>query len=297
MRVTSLFGWFGGKANMSKFIIEKMPPHTIYAEPFAGSAAVFFRKNKCEENYLNDLYPELIDLYQVLQDKEKNSELKRLMRLTPHSQAEFVFCKENFNDPSISEIEKARRWLTFQVQGFSGGGFGNRSWGYARTKVTLPTRKFVRNNGDIFDFYCEMLSGVNLSNIDGTQFIRDFGYKKNALIYLDPPYVLDARKFSGKFYKYEMLDSAHREFLTVIQNSPCMIMLSGYDSPIYNEQLSDWKKFTKDVPCHSVPKVRHTRFGSDKAKERTGILDDQRRTEVLWLNEPAYSSVLSLTLF
>lgn len=34
--------YYGGKMRMSKRIVEVLLPHTVYVEPFAGGASVFF---------------------------------------------------------------------------------------------------------------------------------------------------------------------------------------------------------------------------------------------------------------
>ena len=39
-----LLRWMGSKWLMAPFVIQHLPPHTLYCEPFGGSASVLMRK-------------------------------------------------------------------------------------------------------------------------------------------------------------------------------------------------------------------------------------------------------------
>lgn len=47
--------WPGTKWSIANKIVELMPEHKIYLEPFFGSGAVFFTKTPCNTEVLNDL--------------------------------------------------------------------------------------------------------------------------------------------------------------------------------------------------------------------------------------------------
>lgn len=51
----------GGKGSVYHQIINQIPPHRVYIEPFAGSAAIARHKRPAERNYLIDLDPEVIN--------------------------------------------------------------------------------------------------------------------------------------------------------------------------------------------------------------------------------------------
>ena len=45
---------------------------------------------------------------------------------------------------------------------------------------------------------------------------------------------------SGRYYRYEMTDADHRDLIKTLLEAKGMVALSGYDSEIYRELLSDW---------------------------------------------------------
>ena len=83
----------------------------------------------------------------------------------------------------------------------------------------------------------------------------------NCLIYADPPYMPDTR---GKYiYTYECDDDYHMRLLDVLERHRGSVLISGYDSPLYNERLSHWQRIEKE------------------ARAEKGAL----RREVLWIKE------------
>lgn len=70
-RLPSLLKWAGGKEQELKYILPHIPPFCSYYEPFVGAGAVFFSV-QAENNYINDMSPELIHLYRVV--AENNAE-------------------------------------------------------------------------------------------------------------------------------------------------------------------------------------------------------------------------------
>lgn len=61
------------------------------------------------------------------------------------------------------------------------------------------------------------------------------------LAYFDPPYVMETRK-GGELYDHELSDQDHIDLLTLLSGLPCMMMLSGYRSSMYDVALQDWHR-------------------------------------------------------
>ncbi len=67
--INSPFRYAGGKFYARNLILEHVPKHTYYIEPFAGGASIFFAKKKVEENWLNDFDKDLVNVYLTIRDK------------------------------------------------------------------------------------------------------------------------------------------------------------------------------------------------------------------------------------
>jgi DNA adenine methylase len=81
---------------------------------------------------------------------------------------------------------------------------------------------------------------VQIEHMDALRIIERYD-SSDVLMYLDPPYVMSSRK-GGKLYRHEMDDSMHSEMLQLIKKSRAKIVLSGYDSELYNTILLGWHK-------------------------------------------------------
>lgn len=100
------------------------------------------------------------------------------------------------------------------------------------------------------------------------KWLKDYVIEGRTVIYLDPPYVHSTRSSNAR-YEYELTDDEHKEIIQTIKNigkqSGVFIIISGYRTPIYDENLKDW--YSKDF----------------QAMTRGGV-----RTETVWCNfEPA----------
>lgn len=67
--INSPFRYAGGKFYARKLILEHVPDHTCYIEPFVGGGSIFFAKDKVETNILNDADPDLINTYLIIRDR------------------------------------------------------------------------------------------------------------------------------------------------------------------------------------------------------------------------------------
>lgn len=100
---------------------------------------------------------------------------------------------------------------------------------------------------------------------DAVDYLENFSFKGNELVYSDPPYVPGTRK-QQRIYKYEYNDTHHERLLKVIRGLPCMVMLSGYDSPLYNDMLPGWRKHSFWAKSHTTMRNEHVWMNFDPPK-------------------------------
>lgn len=146
----------GGKNGCGSYqrIINHMPPHTTYIEPFLGSGAVLRNKRPAERNIAIDRSPAALALCVQLDSGR-----------TPH------------------------HWHL----------------------------------------------GCGIAYLETTTF------HGGELIYCDPPYLMQTRK-SGPLYEHELSEADHRCLLRVLRALPCMVMISGYRSAMYDALLAHWHR-------------------------------------------------------
>ena len=80
---------------------------------------------------------------------------------------------------------------------------------------------------------------VRLVNGCAHEFLRDYEFKGDELVYSDPPYLMHTRT-SGRRYRHDYEERDHVELLERLKTLPCPVILSGYASALYDELLTGW---------------------------------------------------------
>lgn len=224
----------GGKNSSYHHIINQMPPHRVYIEPFLGSGAIMRRKLPARLNIGIDL------------DKRV---LPGLIGRSDDG------CRPTSSNMTIgsrnakSDDASARTAVTPEI-----------AMPATTPEITMPSN--IVGYGDASSDYvyiqAEALSFLSSCRLRGDEFI-----------YLDPPYLMTARKSKRDLYFHEFgSEKEHIDLLSLVRSLTCMIMISGYWSQLYADMLSDWR---------TVSFQAHTRQGM--------------ATEWLWMN---YSEPLAL---
>lgn len=232
--------WMGSKWQLADWLIEQMPPHACYVEPFAGGASVFFRKEQSGVEVLNDLNGDVVNFFRIL--REQPEDLIHLIDLTPFSRSEF----EASFEPSDDALESARRFYVRSWQAFGGGGLEKPTgWRYQLnndSRGTPITGEWSRMTGLLKG--AKRLKQALIESADALEIIERYDTPKT-LFYVDPPYVLKARQRTQKRYVHEMTDADHIALAQALHQVQGMVMLSGYKSPLYDELYGDWHISTK----------------------------------------------------
>ncbi|GGC84403.1 DNA adenine methylase [Enterococcus wangshanyuanii] len=243
----------GSKWNSADIIIGQMPKHETYVEPFFGSGAVFFNKDKSKVETINDMDCRIVNFFRVCRDYPDQLVDKVLM--TPHSRQEYYNSYQVSKDP----IEDARRFMVRCWQAIG-----------AKTSDRTGWRSIINPNGpDTSGDWAKVwsrveevayrLKGVQIENQDALKLLDRYN-RPDVLTYVDPPYLLETR--SKRLYQHEYSISDHEELLDLLTKFKGNVILSGYESKMYEKALIDWNKIS---------------FG---VQAETGA----KRTEVLWMN-------------
>ncbi|HDO6754448.1 DNA adenine methylase [Klebsiella pneumoniae] len=257
--------YHGGKFRLAPWIIEQMPEHVCYVEPFGGAAGVLLQKPRSYSEVYNDLDGEVVNLFRVLRNPELNQRLQDACRLTPYSRDEFLHAQE----PATDSVERARRMVVRACMGFgSAAGIGGNSGfrGDSKRKYATAAHLWERYPENLAAL-CQRLQGVIIENKDALSVMRAHD-AETTLHYIDPPYVPETRVQGNRYYAHEMTVEGHEQLLAVARTMTGMVMISGYDAEVYNDMLSGWAK-------------------TEKASRISAGRGTKVRTECLWLNPAA----------
>lgn len=237
----AVFRYPGSKWSIAEWIISHFPEgyeKMVYLEPFLGSGAVFFNKRPGVVETINDLDDDVVNLFQIL--RERPEDLKKAIWLTPYSREEY----DRAFEPCEDSLEQARRFMVRTTQAIGAKlGHGKCGWrNHKQIKIGGTACKWAGITETIDEAAARLRGSsrnlVQIEKDDALCLIERYN-TPDALIYIDPPYVRSTRK-SGALYVHEMTDEGQRRLLGLIASSNAKIIISGYDSEMYNEMLKGW---------------------------------------------------------
>lgn len=266
--MNSVIKYPGAKWSLARWIIGHFQPHHSYLEPFFGSGAVLFTKERSAIETVNDRDGDVVNLfYWMRTDPER---LAHAIRWTPYARDVY----DQAWAAQYTETDSFQRAVDFYCRMMMGHGF--RTTG---EKVGWKNDVQGREKAYAANYWCktpevimeaaQRLRGVQIENKPAAEVISRFNYP-NVLIYADPPYLLGTRH--GKQYRHEMTDADHRDLLDALKAHRGPVLLSGYESQMYDDALRGWHKDTASAMAQTATK----------------------RREILWMN---FEPIVQETMF
>ena len=211
----------------------------IYVEPFVGSGAIFFDKEKSPINILNDLDKRRTDLFKMIMKSPNDPELYNKNLVSIKSKKNFI--KKDYKDiPSI--ILKEKILLT--------GGF-------CRQPVINNNVYDQYDPYTIFqhiDLYQDKLKGVKILNQDYEKVMKQYD-GPDTFFYLDPPYTTPMKDSSTGYVKgsdefdYDRLND-------VLQKIKGKFLMSLDNSQYIKQTFKKFKIKEITIPINRNPKFR-----------------------------------------
>lgn len=265
--MNSLLIWPGGKGAIVSKILKYIPEHKHYIEVFFGAGSVFFAKLPLKFETINDINSDVVNLFRVLQDKKKFKEFERIINLTLYSRGIYKDSMK-YKNQEMGSLERAISFFINIRMSFG----GKSGWSYSirdtdnrkRSGAISKWLNCIKRLPEIANRF----KHTQIENDDFENIIKRYDDDSDCFIYCDPPYLHETRK-DTKLYKHEMSKEDHLRLLKICVVSNSKIMLSGYNSDMYNDLLSNWKK---------------KEFHVTTSMANTNIQDREERTEVIWMN-------------
>jgi DNA adenine methylase len=262
------FAWYGGKQALAPVLLSLLPVHRVYCEVFGGSGALLFAKEPGELEIFNDLDSGVVNFFQVLRNPEQAHALQHQLALTPYAREEYYDCLERWEE-ARDPVEKARQWYVCVLQSMNSS-IRNTGWSSTKKPGSNPARAWHNSIANL-QACCGRLAHVQLDHRDFAAVLSAYD-SPTTCFYLDPPYVLEARR-KDRCYHQEMTEADHERLLSSIMQVKGMVLLSGYAHPLYQEALTSWECLTFSVHCSSAVNAHSQEAATSHI-----------RTECIWMN-------------
>lgn len=252
------FARYGGKAATATWYRRLLPPHRTYVEPYCGSAALLFSKERSKVEVINDLDSEIINFFTVL--REQSTALEELIAKTPMSREEFSKY-EQMDRTELPPLEKARVFYVLIRQSFASL---SESFAYGRKSV-----KSFHSSLEKFGAITQRLQQVQIEHLEGVEVIKKYD-TPNTVFFVDPPYEHEGR-VRRKGYNHEMDRNAHEKLLDLLLQVKGKVLLCGYPNELYDSRLKGWRRVERNYRCVTGGLTN-------------GEADRPSKVEVAWLN-------------
>lgn len=257
-----------------KRILDLLPPHDGYIEPFGGGGSILIAKPPSKVETYNDLDGALVDFFRVMSDPVLFPHFWSRVAMIPVSREYWHECLKTW-EHTLDPLERVIRWYVVARQSFAGM-FGS-AWG-STVGTESASRPWAWQSilADL-PLIHQRLVRVQIENADFRDCLKRYrgpGY----LAYCDPPYVPSTRR-SGR-YRCELTEHDHQDLVNLLMDYDGAVVLSGYASPLYERlEKSGWSRTDWQVVCSAA--------GRTVASGLKGVgkcLARQRRTESVWRN-------------
>ena len=227
-RSNSPFRYPGGKFYARRLILDEIPDHSVFCEPFAGGASVFFAKPPARVSMLNDRDEDVINTLRQIRDRVED--LIVLLEGIPATKQKHSFYK-NCYQPKDG-LTRAFRWFYLNRTSYSGiMRPENCYWGYGR-KYSMCPENWPPHLRTVSD----RLQGVELTALDFEVIIDSL--PDGCFAFVDPPYY-DADQ--QKFYNCTFDEADHDRLADCLRrNSSRIPFLLTYDDHPEVRQKYEW---------------------------------------------------------
>jgi DNA adenine methylase len=193
----------GNKISIANQIIEMIPNHTTYIEPFVGSGAILFFKEPSEIEVIGDLDETLINGYKLLKKINEN-DIEKILTYsaelkTLNNDEKLELMNEFVNMNVKNNGLKLYQVLIKMCNTFAAIGFGK------IYRCSIQEKKINK-----IQEYKNRLKKVKIYNTDYKNIISKYD-SPTSFFFLDPPY-----ENSKKIYKNEIMD--YEEISEILSN-------------------------------------------------------------------------------
>jgi len=237
IRLKTHITYYGGKQQLSQIILDLIPEHNLYCEPFCGGAAIFFAKEPAKVEVINDTNREIINFFKIAQ--MDFTSLEKEVRITLHSRSQHHDAHVIYNNPHMfSDIKRA--WAIWVLANQSVNSIIDNSWGYER-KTNKISQKTTNKRLQFTEEIAIRLQGVQIESADANYIIRSRDCE-DAFFYCDPLYINSCQ---GHYDGYTEDD--YRKLLDTLSQIKGKFLLSSFPSDILSEYIKKYGWISEEI--------------------------------------------------
>ncbi|MEM4619446.1 MAG: DNA adenine methylase [Desulfurococcaceae archaeon] len=201
----------GGDHYLIKYLLEMIPPHTVYVEVFGGSAKLLICKPPSKIEVYNDLDNDLVNLFKVV--KEKPREFLAQLDLVLYSRHLFYeYLRKLRNREYSSDVERAALYYYISWCGMATKSVYKTSFqgGIGRNKVV----SFFNALKHIREIH-RRLKRVMIENLDFRECIKRYDSSRT-FFYLDPPHLYVSTEKDKSYYTPSFTEADYMDLLNIL---------------------------------------------------------------------------------
>jgi DNA adenine methylase len=249
----SVIQYVGGKGTQLNDLLPLIPYSRGYVEPFGGGASILLNRRKSPLEVYNDLNGGVVALFRVMQDPAFFTLFVHRIEHTPFAKDEFrralVIQQEANAGGPVNVLDRAWALYVIQNMGISGAATKEGNWSRS-LKDSINTVRWYRRIGKL-EAISTRFRNVQIDSQDALECMR-YWDAEDVVHYVDPPYVLSTRS-DRKYYRYEMDEAAHDALVECLLGLQGMVVLSGYDHPVYQPLIdAGWEMRKYSAKAYSA---------------------------------------------
>lgn len=223
------FGSSGGKSRVVDKLMKMVPEHKTYVEPFAGGAALFWKKEPAEKEVINDIDPEISFAYRFIKSATKEQIARLKKRKWDGDKVLFFRLKKSSpSDP----VDKFYKFAYTHAHSY---GLSRKTFGYKKQSPSLYKRIPVLQ---------ERLKKTTVRGSDYKDVVREFD-SPDTFFFFDPPYPGEWAGPSGvNTWKEKDVD----EFAQILKGIKGKFLVTINNLPWVRKKLAAFQLNTFTVP-------------------------------------------------
>jgi len=251
----SCLRYYGGLQSVARKIRKMLPPHDVYAEPFAGGLSVLLVKPRSDTECVSDIHPDLVNYWKTIQRPSSRRRLQTLIEMSPYSRAIFNHCIGLLENGGENSLRRA--WAVAVAHNQSRNGLGV-DWSYGKSFSNQNANSWAKLPARI-EVAGRRLRHVRIECEPYQETLRRHN-DSGVVLFLDPPYIPSTR-VSAKVYLHDFGRSEHARSLHMVCKMKAKVILYGYRDELIDDTLDGWRRTDIETKSFAAPRTNGCTLG------------------------------------